>query len=174
MREFTFIIRLGSTLITTSFLVLEYSRLTASIFLFSAKGNNDGSYDVTASTSNGPLSVSFPAQPTNSTLKLRATSKNALANVNLHRAFEGRFTVQTTNGRPIVEGDENAEAPDGDRKKRRDLRTAVYQDRTVGSVGWVGVEEKTPEEEEEERRRSKGRGDVEVVTTNAPAMLKFM
>ena len=54
------------------------------------------------------------------------------------------------------------------------MKTTSYRDRTVGSIAWVGVEEKTPEEEEEERRRSEEKGDVQIVTTNAPAMLKFM
>lgn len=82
--------------------------------------------------------------------------------------------MQSKNGRHIIEGDESAEAPDGDRKKRRDLKTAVYRDKTVGSVAWVGIDEKMPEDEEDERRRVEAKGDVEIGTVNGPAMLKFM
>lgn len=132
--------------------------------------DDNGAFDVSVSTLNGPLALNIASQPLNSTLNLSATSKNSLINVYMHPAFEGQFNVQSTNGRQLVEADETSTSPDGDQEKRRDLRVMTLRDRTMGSVVWM----KEGEEDGEERRRREGRGKVEVKTTNGPALLKFM
>ncbi|KAK7691972.1 hypothetical protein QCA50_005377 [Cerrena zonata] len=146
------------------------ARLSSMLYLISDyEDTSSGSFDVTSSTTNGPLSIQFSSQPINSTLNLNTNSRNALTSVYLHRSFEGQFSVRSTNGRQIVEGDETAESPDGDANRRRDLQVRRFKDRTVGSVAWV----KEGEDEEDARRRREERGNVDVKTTNSPVMLKF-
>ncbi|CAL1711753.1 unnamed protein product [Somion occarium] len=137
--------------------------LGSSIYLLSNDGRG-GNFDVVAETTNDPLSITFPTQPIDSALHLQARTKNSLASVNLHRSFEGDFSVRSTNARQIVEADENAEDPDNNRRGKRHVEMKKSRNVIDGSVVWLGDGD-TPRA---------GKGRVDVRTTNGPAMLRLM
>jgi hypothetical protein len=108
-----------------------------------------GKFAVKAQTSDGPLVMTFPTSPTQSTLNLDAQTSNSPANVWLNHAFEGDFTLASNmvfvDRRPFLDP--------------MKLRTVFYSDyqngMVVGNVRW-----KLPV------FKSKVQGSVRVATTN--------
>ncbi|KAI1788349.1 hypothetical protein LXA43DRAFT_1159986, partial [Ganoderma leucocontextum] len=95
-----------------------------------------GSFAVSASTQNGAVDLSFPAQPADSTLTLSASTSNSPATVRLHPAYEGRFEIGTVNGPVAFAPDEHAQDP----ARRGRSRVWVLTERTMkvwrGMVSW--------------------------------------
>src|ERR1700761_2696346 len=77
---------------------LSHSRITARTHLenpgiYSQPG---GAFEVSARTSNSPIYLTFPTSPQISYLKLDARTSNANAAVDLNSAFEGMWSVVTS------------------------------------------------------------------------------
>ncbi|KAJ7736868.1 hypothetical protein B0H16DRAFT_1572887 [Mycena metata] len=108
-----------------------------------------GKFSIKAETSNAPLVMTFPTSPAHAILNLDAQTSNSPANVWLHEAFEGDFTLASSmvfvDRRPFLDP--------------RKLRSVLYSDykngMVVGNVRW-----KFPV------FKSKTLGKVRVATTN--------
>lgn len=82
-------------------------------------------YDATASsfntqfiTSNGPNTINVTDHPVGAPLQLNVMSSNAAAKATLHPAFEGLFTLRTSNAAARVINSSNVEDPSGEGRKR--------------------------------------------------------
>lgn len=76
------------------------------------------SFKVTAKTSLSPLNIIFSEGPLNASLLLSAATSMARADVQLHDAYEGDFSLETSFARPEVVQDTEVEDPAGDDRKR--------------------------------------------------------
>lgn len=96
-------------------LVNQYSRgITSAISLSSAtRERTSGTYNISARTSNGPITMSFPQSPLNATQYIDARTSNAPLFVKLHNAFEGEFRLRTSNGPSNVQRHQQACDPSG-------------------------------------------------------------
>lgn len=81
--------------------------------------NIGGAFAVYSRTQNGALGLRFHAQPADSILNLTAQNSNAPAKVHLHPAYEGEFSIGTSNGPTDFTVIENARDPAGRGRKRR-------------------------------------------------------
>ncbi|TDL18015.1 hypothetical protein BD410DRAFT_729021 [Rickenella mellea] len=131
--------------------------LQARIQLFSPK--EEGAFDVDATSSNAPLTLQFVEQPINSTLRVNARTSSGSANVNLHPAYEGNFTLQTSNSLPQVQRTV-AKDPTGKGRERhvdygRNVRNILQ-----GSVWWGHP------------KKDGLKSDVRVRTSNSPVQLR--
>jgi len=119
--------------------------------------SHGGRYLVTARTSNGPLNVNFPTSPLDSTLKLVAATSNSLAFVSLGPAYEGTFSLSTSNFSPSVTR-RGVEDPSGNGRKRNVDTSTSGRGVLSGSVSWSG---------------RRGSGAVEVKSSNSPVILEL-
>ncbi|OSX61721.1 hypothetical protein POSPLADRAFT_1047004 [Postia placenta MAD-698-R-SB12] len=132
--------------------------ITANVHLISkAPALTGGNYSVAAQTTNGPLRLSFPESALDAQLDVRARTTNAMADVRMHRAFEGTFELRTTNGHIEVPFDQNATDPSG-RGRIRQLSVSQRNKLVTGCVNWGGA-------------ASEGR--VEVQSTNGPIAMRL-
>ncbi|KAF8911655.1 hypothetical protein CPB84DRAFT_1762498 [Gymnopilus junonius] len=117
-------------------------KIEAHTSLTSASGSG-GSFEVTTSTSNAPLVVTFPASPVDSKLNLKGSTSNAQAAVFLHPAYEGSFDLHTSLARPSVNRNPEVEDPTGQGRKRV-LEISNYgRPSTTGNVYWGAGERKS-------------------------------
>jgi hypothetical protein len=138
------------TLLTS---LCTHSRIAAKLHLLTAGHGRGGPFIVSGTTSNGALDLSVPTSPVGSELSLTARTSNEPAAVRLHGAYEGAFSVATSNFESKVrrvdeEGDGRQVEYEGVGSGRGETKGYVYA---------------------EERNRELG--NVEVRTTNAPAVL---
>lgn len=132
------------------------SPFRANISLFS--DTHSGEYEVTTSTSNSPLSVSFLTQPVDTVLGFSASTSNSPASATMHPLFEGNFDVHSTLFGPTVKFDPFYKDPSGRGRKR-----SVSMDQNKRDIrGWVSWDES---------RDLKGHASLK--TTNSPATLSF-
>ena len=76
--------------------------------------------------------------PADSFLKLGVRSSNSPVTVSAHAAFEGTFTLYTSNKRPEVRVGDTVEDPAG-KSRERAVRTEHMQKNLIhGSVAWEG------------------------------------
>ncbi|TCD64134.1 hypothetical protein EIP91_004516 [Steccherinum ochraceum] len=116
------------------------SPIRSGITLVSLKEDgNGGSFDINASSSNGPVDLIFPSAPTDSTLKLDTHTSNSPIRVTLHKSYEGSYDMQTSRwSQPTLNYDEGVEDPAG-RGRRRVVETHTYgKGRASGNVKWTG------------------------------------
>ncbi|PIL33801.1 hypothetical protein GSI_04426 [Ganoderma sinense ZZ0214-1] len=119
-----------------------------------------GTFDVSARTSNAPLTLAVVDAPVEHALTLKARTSNSPARVTLHPTYEGAFDVQSSKWfRPTVEWDAEAHDPAGKDRRRSVQVKRVRGESVKGSAAW--------EEGGEER------GEVEVDTSNSPLWLKL-
>jgi hypothetical protein len=130
------------------------SRLDANVLL-AADAHAGGDFFITAHTSNGPLALAVPDSPADSKLVLTARTSNKPAEVRLHGAYQGAFSVSTSNDKPEVK----------QMDEKGDNRQVEY---AGGRGGRRGGEVKGYVYEKE---RNKELGSVVVRTWNAPAVL---
>ncbi|KAF8838149.1 hypothetical protein BDN67DRAFT_907879 [Paxillus ammoniavirescens] len=123
--------------------------------------NSGGNFDVKAHTSNGMVDLEYDDSPLNAFLTSEAKTSNSPVSVKMHPAFEGTFTVTSSNIGPVVQ-DERPNDPSG-RGRRRVLSQNKARGTISGSVYWVGSDEV--------RRETKNYSTVH--TSNAPAVLKL-
>jgi hypothetical protein len=136
-----------------------YSFLYAELALLSTcHSQSNGSFFVTAHTSNSPLSVNFTEHAPDAQLKLQAHTSNAPAHVRLQPAFEGTFKLRTSIFPAHVSPDLDAEDPAGRGRKRVvNVKTVGHGSRVVyGDAEWVPQDEEAPA------------GRVEVSTSSSP------
>ncbi|KAI0785797.1 hypothetical protein C8Q75DRAFT_722385 [Abortiporus biennis] len=138
------------------------ANIASSVTLISLDdGAEGGSYDVMATTQNGPVSLTFPNAPLSSKLKVLADTNNCGVTVGLHRGFEGNF-VLSSNQYTGVEYDNHAEDPYG-RGRKRFVHARHVGKATTGSTSWgLGNSD------------SQHLGDVTLHTTKAPVILKLL
>ncbi|CAK5281893.1 unnamed protein product [Mycena citricolor] len=70
------------------------AEIDAPISLFTTAANGQGGrFNISATTTNAPMTMTFPSAPARSILHLDAETKNSPASVWLNEAFEGDFTL---------------------------------------------------------------------------------
>ncbi|KAJ7822926.1 hypothetical protein B0H13DRAFT_2447010 [Mycena leptocephala] len=124
--------------------------IDAKVNLFT-NADKGGIFHVAGTTSNGPLTIEVPESPVESELGLTARTSNAVAEVTLHGAYQGRFLVKTSNFTPELKRlNESGDARHVEPEKAGDQ----------GLQGYVYLEE-----------ANKKLGRVHVTTSNAHAVL---
>ncbi|KAN0111748.1 hypothetical protein V8E52_008128 [Russula decolorans] len=140
------------------------SILSAELALLSTpESQSNGSFFVSAYTSNSPLLVNFTEHASDAQLKLHAKTSNSPARVHLQPAFEGTFKLRTSIFPALVSPDADAEDPAGrDRQRVVDVKTLGHGSGVVyGDAEWVPQDEEAPA------------GRVEVSTSNSPLHLSL-
>ncbi|KAF8058515.1 hypothetical protein FPV67DRAFT_506362 [Lyophyllum atratum] len=118
-----------------------------------------GKFQVSGSTSNAPLDLVVSEAPVDSVLLLDAHTSLAPARVELHKTFEGTFSVATSLKRPDVIFDGDVEDPARKERKRK-IDVRVVGGVVSGSTWWSGNEEGLL-------------GKVSIHTSLSPATLKL-
>ncbi|EMD33274.1 hypothetical protein CERSUDRAFT_87591 [Gelatoporia subvermispora B] len=116
-----------------------------------------GLFSVDAKASNGPLKLQVPELPLDSTLNLTASTSNMPVTVALSPAYEGEFTLRTSNMSPSVKRNDRTEDPSGRGRRRRMYATQV-RGTISGEALWGDV-------------RREGLGNVKVQSTNREVVL---
>lgn len=136
------------------------SKLASSISLLStSQGNSGGTFKVSAKSTNGAVSLTFPHSPLDSIQHVDAQSTNGNVALQMHTAFEGDFRLQTSNAAPAVEPNTRAQDPAGVGRQRN---VGYQQDRkgsVSGSAMWG------------EAVAGKAMGSVKVKTSNGDVKL---
>ncbi|KAJ3988946.1 hypothetical protein F5890DRAFT_1471100 [Lentinula detonsa] len=122
------------------------SPIEASISLFSfdsgETSSSDGVYRVRAHNANGPVKITFPTAPINSTVRLDAKTARAPVNVQMHNTFEGAFTVHTTPfDKKVIVAEEGPDPEERDRKRNLifdDLHGGISKGHVYWGTGELG------------------------------------
>ncbi|TFK83682.1 hypothetical protein K466DRAFT_665654 [Polyporus arcularius HHB13444] len=117
-----------------------------------------GAFAVSAQTQNGALDLRFHTQPVDSRLDVTAQTSNAPAQVHLHPAYEGAFTIGTSHGPTDLTVYEKISDPSGRGRKRLWAVTERTAAAFNGRVWWSHRSGSDGDE---------GRGSVSVHTSNA-------
>jgi len=140
------------------------SILSADLALHSIpESPSNGSFFVSAHTTNSMLLVNFTEHAADAELKLQAHTTNSPVFVHLQPAFEGTFKLRSSIFAPLVSPDVDAKDPAGRG------RTRVVNEKSVGhgarivygDAAWVPQDEEAPA------------GRVEVSTNNSPLHLSL-
>ncbi|KAG6813763.1 hypothetical protein H0H92_007715 [Tricholoma furcatifolium] len=122
-----------------------------------ASASENGRYMVTAATSNSALDVAFLSSPLASTLKVSAATSNGPALLAVPPAYEGQFSMTTSNGSPSIRR-RDIQDPSG-RGRARNVRTTSLGRNTLrGSVSWSNEE---------------GPGRIDLRTSNSPVVVEI-
>jgi hypothetical protein len=98
-----------------------------------------GAFNVTTTTSNGPLAVDFPASPVDSKLTLGAKTSNSPVSLSLNPAYEGSFKLQTSSWfKAEANVDKEVVDPSGKDRKRNVVIENTGRGSLSGSVNWDG------------------------------------
>jgi len=115
-----------------------------------------GTFGVHARTTNGPVTIVYHDSPVDSVLNFGASSTNSPIHAVLHDAYEGKFSLLTTNANAVLDHLRDVEDPSGLGRERRLLSHSVNKQ----GHGMYGEVEWSPS-------RSDGRaGSVDIKTTN--------
>lgn len=97
-----------------------------------------GSFHVTARTSNAGVILAVPTQPPNSILTLTGQASNGVSRLVLGAAFEGDFSLSTSNAMSLVDDrSEGVEDPAGlGRERHVDVRRVGPGGSVSGKVWW--------------------------------------
>lgn len=120
----------------------------------SSPGGGAQSFGVHAHTTNGPINILFDDSSIDTVLEFDAQSTNSPIHTVLHRAYEGTFSMQTTDADVVLDHSRNVEDPSGHGRKRRLFMHSVSRHVGYGEVEWV------PSDND---RRA---GSVNIATTN--------
>ena len=126
---------------SSSSLTLLIRRIDARTTLSSASGSG-GTFNVTTRTSNGPLLVTFPDSPVNSTLNLDAHSSTSLVTIALHAAYEGSFDLHTSLAQASIRERVGVEDPTGEGRKRHVDIKRIVRGSASGNIYWGEGERK--------------------------------
>ncbi|TFK87391.1 hypothetical protein K466DRAFT_565394 [Polyporus arcularius HHB13444] len=136
--------------------------IQANICLVSDTPLVEGSFDVVARTTNGPLTVVFAEQKVNSRLGASLHTTNAPASVKMAPAFEGQFELRSSSFLPpTITESRVPQDRTGHGRVRFITKQSVRPGMLSGNVLWGKA-----------AAEGAKHGRVEVQTTNAP--LKFM
>jgi hypothetical protein len=94
-----------------------------------------GHFTVRATTSNGRLEVGFPTSPVNSLLDFEGRTTNSVADVSLHAAYEGMFSLSTSSSSAEI-NNEHARDPSGQGRYRTVTTTKRTKTAIEGKVFW--------------------------------------
>ncbi|KDR75479.1 hypothetical protein GALMADRAFT_247916 [Galerina marginata CBS 339.88] len=132
--------------------------LEADVSLISGSSSG-GSFNVTTTSSNAPLRVTFPASPLNSKLNFNGWTSNGRATALLNPAYEGDFSLQTSSTFGVtVHRNAGVEDPTGEERKRQIVYRTVGKGVLTGEIHWD--------------TKQKGQGLVTVRTSNSPIVLE--
>ncbi|KAJ6572417.1 hypothetical protein DFH09DRAFT_1152897 [Mycena vulgaris] len=125
-------------------------RLDAKVSLSTQTKSKGGDFDITGTTSNGPLKIEFPAAPWDAALVFTARTSNKPAEVTLHETYEGSLELATSqHSASLTRMDESGDKRKVDYEKAgRELKGYVYA-----------------------KEANKERGRVKVTSSNAPVVL---
>lgn len=145
---------------------LIYRPIKSNISLIStAPDSTGGAFNVTAGTTNGPLTVAFQDAPANSTLNASLQTCNAPARVAMHSTFEGHYELHGfVFLRPSVRV-MPAQDPTGRGRRRDTATTSTGMGMVRGYVRWQPTSGGGNDQGRE--------GYVRVCTTNAPLDASF-
>jgi len=119
-----------------------------------------GSFNVTATSSNAPLRVTFPASPLDSKLNFNGRTSNGHATVSLNPAYEGSFNLQTSSiFSASLNRNPNVKDPSGKERKRQVQYRTIGKGVLTGEVHWDA--------------KQKNQGLVTVRTSNSPILLEI-
>ena len=120
-----------------------------------AKG---GIFDISAISSNSPVSLKIREAPIDSKLLVNVSTSHAPAEVLLPPTYEGDFDVNTVRFWPTVLANPLVHDPNGEGRKR-DVSIEKDGDHVKGNVSWS--------------EEGKDRGHVELGTSYSPAVLRL-
>jgi hypothetical protein len=113
-------------------------RIKADMSLISnSSSGTGGAFGVFAHTTNSPIEVIYDDSPVDSVLKFNAASTNSRVHAVLHRAYEGMFTLTTTNDGAVLDRLRDVEDPSGRGRERSLTKRFVGKNHIVGEVEWV-------------------------------------
>jgi hypothetical protein len=96
-----------------------------------------GTFGVHTHTTNGPIKVVFDDSPVDSVLNFDAQSTNSPVHAVLHPAYEGTFSMHTTNADAVLDDSRNVEDPSGHGRKRRLSIDSASNYDMHGGLEWV-------------------------------------
>ncbi|KIY53048.1 hypothetical protein FISHEDRAFT_33836, partial [Fistulina hepatica ATCC 64428] len=102
--------------------------------------SSEALYDMTAKTSNGHLSLDLPTMPVGAVMMLDAATTNQAADVHLNPAFEGSYSLRTSNAHPEVLEDEDVADPTGEGRTRQLVDRGLSKGICLGQISWDGEE----------------------------------
>jgi hypothetical protein len=112
-------------------------RIKADVSLISnSSSGTGGAFDVRAHTTNSPIEVVYDDSPVDSFLKFNAISTNSPVRAVLHRAYEGTFSLSTTNAGAVLDRLRDVEDPSGKGRQRSVTKRTVGR-YISGKVEWV-------------------------------------
>jgi len=95
-----------------------------------------GHFTVRATTSNGRLEVGFPTSPVNSLLDFEGHTTNSAADLSLHAAYEGKFSLRTTSASAEIDNHGHPDDPSGQKRYRTITTTKNTKTAIDGKVFW--------------------------------------
>jgi len=112
-------------------------RIKADVSLISnSSSGTGGAFGVCAHTTNSPIEVVYDDSPVDSFLEFKAVSTNSPVRAVLHRAYEGKFALSTTNAGAVLNHLRDVEDPSGQGRERSVTKRSV-RSYISGSVEWV-------------------------------------
>ncbi|KAF5342520.1 hypothetical protein D9611_001209 [Ephemerocybe angulata] len=148
---------------TTAFLSTNNGHIVAATSLLSGSEESGGKFNVTATTSNAKVGLTFPQAPVKSTLKLSAHTSNGGVDVSLHPTYEGSYLLTSSATQNLrVIADENEADPEGKGRKRIVNNKFVTKGFVNGETYWESKDEKEDYW-----------GSALLTTSNAHVTLKF-
>lgn len=117
-----------------------------------------GHFSVEAGTTNGGINIRNSIAPARSTVRLDAHTTNSPMDVRMHEAYEGSFSLRTTNKTPTISYRSHPKDPEGQDRKRKVVSNKVEGSALSGNVFW-GDE-------------GRDRGEVKMETTNSETILR--
>ena len=114
-----------------------------------------------ARTTNGPIMIIYRGSPVDSVLNFDASSTNSPIHAVLHNAYEGKFSLLTTNSKVMLHHPRDVEDPSGLGRKRRLSTHPVNEQDVHGEVEW------SPSRSNEQA------GSVDIKTTNGMIKLSI-
>ncbi|KAI9511484.1 hypothetical protein F5148DRAFT_1373789 [Russula earlei] len=114
-----------------------------------------GTFNIRTHTSNGPINIVYDDSPVDSILNFDAQSTNAPVGVTLHQAYEGAFSLETTNSKAVLDRSRHVEDPSGQGRGRMVTTNSVKTQFVNGKIAWFPSS------------RDRRAGSVDIGTTNA-------
>ncbi|KAF9028430.1 hypothetical protein BDZ89DRAFT_1066083 [Hymenopellis radicata] len=112
--------------------------LIANTTVFSMTG------DISAVSSNGPLSVKIPEAPIDSTLRVYARTSNSPVELDLPSSYEGTVELATSNVRPVVTLSDDLDDPAGKGRTRELVGSIFWSEENAGRGRVVGKTSNSP------------------------------
>jgi hypothetical protein len=113
-----------------------------------------GTFSVHTHSTNGPIKVIFGDSPVNAVLNFDAQSTNSPVHAVLHPAYEGTFSMHTTNADAVLDDSHKVDPSGHGRRRRLFIDSASNRD-MHGELEWLPS------------INDKQAGSVNISTTNA-------